>query len=176
MARLKRLDIGDGTQTANELLSSLKAGGMFLNIFRGMANSAAVLDGYLKFSGALNQTSLDGKARHAVALAVGQANKCEYCISAHTMLGQKAGLSQQDTVDARHGKAADKKLAGVIALARQVNEKRGAVSDAELQSARDAGLTDGEIAEVVALVALNVLTNYFNNVNQTDVDVPKVAL
>jgi len=37
-------------------------------------------------------------------------------------------------------------------------------------------LTDGEIAEVVANVALNIFTNYFNfnHVTQTDLDFPKV--
>ena len=39
-----------------------------------------------------------------------------------------------------------------------------------------AGLDDGEIAEVVANVAINILTNYFNNANQTEVDLPKVAV
>jgi alkylhydroperoxidase family enzyme len=54
--------------------------------------------------------------------------------------------------------------------------RRGQVSDATLSAARAAGLDDGEIVEVVAHVALNVFTNYLNNVAQTEVDFPVVAL
>lgn len=53
---------------------------------------------------------------------------------------------------------------------------RGQISDGELAAARDAGLSDAQIAEVVAAVALNVLTNYFNNLAGTEIDFPRVAL
>lgn len=158
------------------MMSELEKGGMLLNIFRGMANSAAVLDAYLKFSGAMGNTKLDGKTRHAIALAVGQANRCEYCVSAHTLLGGKVGLDAESAKQARQGKASDPKTAAAVTLALAINEKRGNVSDADLAAARAAGLDDGEIAEVVALVALNVFTNYFNLVNESEVDLPKVSL
>jgi AhpD family alkylhydroperoxidase len=176
MPRLKRLELGQGTPEANELMSQLDKAGMLLNIFRGMANSAAVLDGYLKFSGALGNTKLDGKTRHAIALAIGQANQCEYCVSAHTLLGGKVGLDADAAKQARQGKSSDAKTAAAVKLALALNEKRGKVSDGDVAAARSGGLDDGEIAEVVALVALNVFTNYFNHVNATDVDLPKVSL
>jgi alkylhydroperoxidase family enzyme len=37
-----------------------------------------------------------------------------------------------------------------------------------------AGYTDGEIGEIVGHVALNVLTNYFNNTAKTEIDFPVV--
>jgi len=40
---------------------------------------------------------------------------------------------------------------------------------------RQAGLSDGEIAEVVAHVALNVFTNYFNKAAEVDIDFPRVS-
>jgi hypothetical protein len=39
---------------------------------------------------------------------------------------------------------------------------------------RNAGFDDGAIGEVVAHVALNVFTNYFNNVSRPVVDFPVV--
>jgi hypothetical protein len=48
------------------------------------------------------------------------------------------------------------------------------LSDAEFQSARAAGLSDAEIVETVANVALNILTNYLNHVARTVVDFPAV--
>jgi alkylhydroperoxidase family enzyme len=61
-------------------------------------------------------------------------------------------------------------------LASEILESRGNVTDAELAAARQAGITDGEIAEVVAHVALNVLTNYFNVLARTEVDFPLVSV
>jgi hypothetical protein len=54
--------------------------------------------------------------------------------------------------------------------------KGSKIDDVDLQSVHDAGLTDGEITEVIANVALNVLINYFNHVAQTEIDFPKVEL
>lgn len=60
----------------------------------------------------------------------------------------------------------------LIRFAVQLLETRGKVSDATLAELREAGFDDGAIAEVVAYVALDVFTNYFNNVAQTDLDFP----
>jgi alkylhydroperoxidase family enzyme len=56
-----------------------------------------------------------------------------------------------------------------------VNE-RGRISDETLASARSAGLSDAEIIEIVANVALNVLTNFANNLAETEIDFPVVEL
>ena len=176
MPRLQSLEATQGEPKAQEMMKQLASQKMLLNIFRGMANSPAVLDGYLKFSSALNAGKLDEKTRHAIALAVGQSNRCEYCLSAHTMLGKKAGLDDAAVRGSRLGHVADPKLNAAVGLARQLVDSKGAVSDVQVTAARAAGLSDGEIAEVVAHVGLNVFTNYFNNLNHTDVDLPKVSL
>ena len=61
-------------------------------------------------------------------------------------------------------------------LTRQVIDHRGRLTDAQLQAARQAGLADAAIVEVVANVALMTLTNYLNNLAETDVDFPPVAV
>ena len=48
-------------------------------------------------------------------------------------------------------------------------------SDSALENVRKAGYSDGEITEIVANVALNIFTNYFNHVAQTEVDFPRVS-
>lgn len=52
----------------------------------------------------------------------------------------------------------------------------GRATDADVQTVKAAGFTDGEIGEIVANVALNVFTNYFNETAQTDIDFPRVEL
>lgn len=176
MPRLKRLEKGQGNPQANELMNDLDGKKKLLNIFRSMANSPAVLDSYLKFSGAMGSAKLDVKAREAVALAVSQANRCEYCLSAHTAIGKGAGLDDASIKDARLGRSKDRKTQAAVTLARAIVEKRGNVNDQDVKSARDAGLDDGELAEVVGTVVQTLFTNYFNHMNQTEVDFPKVAV
>jgi len=176
MPRLKSLEKSQASPKSQAMMSELESKKMLLNIFRGMANSPAVLDGFLKFSGALQQGKLDPKFRHAIALAVAQTNGCSYCLAAHTMLGKGAGLDDAAIRDARMGRSADKKMNAAVSLARQVLAGHGNVSDADATAARSAGLDDGDIAEVIANVALNVFTNYFNNFNQSEVDFPKVPV
>jgi AhpD family alkylhydroperoxidase len=176
MSRLKNLQKSEAGPKSQQIMGELESKGMLLNIFRSMANSSAVLDSFLKFSGALSQGRLDGKTRHAIALVVGQANKCEYCLAAHTALGKQAGLDDTGVRDARLGKSADRKINGAVVLAKELVAKQGRVSDADLSNARAAGLDDGDIAEVVANVGLNLFTNYFNHLNQTEVDLPKVPV
>lgn len=176
MPRLNRLDPTQGDPQAQQMMAQLEGQKMLLNIFRGMANSPAVLDAYLKFSGALKAGKLSEQTRHAIALAVGQANRCDYCLAAHTHLGKRAGLDDAAIRAARLGHATDPKTNAAVGLAKQLVEQRGNVSDASLAAAKAAGLSDGDVAEVVANVALNLFTNYFNHVNQTDVDLPKVPV
>ena len=63
-----------------------------------------------------------------------------------------------------------------LTFARELLEKRGQVPPSSIQALRDQGFTDGEIAEIVAHVALNIFTNYFNIALDVDVDFPRVAL
>lgn len=147
--------------------------GVVPNMMATMAQSHAALDAYLAFSGALSKGVLDAKAREQIALAVGQANQCDYCLAAHGAIGTMVGLKQDEIVGARLGKASDPKRAAILGLATRIVETRGNLRDADVAAARAAGVSDGELAEVVANVALNIYTNYFNHIAGTEVDFPK---
>jgi len=56
-------------------------------------------------------------------------------------------------------------------LPREVALTRGKVSDCALDAVRAAGFTDGQILEIVGVVVLFTMSNYFNNVMKTDIDV-----
>ena len=175
MSRIHSINPESATGKAKELLGAVKAKlGLVPNMTRAMANAPAVLDGYLSFSGALGQgTSLTAKQREQIALAVGQANECDYCLAAHSTIGKMVGLSAEQILDSRRGTAVDPKSEAVISLARKLVAERGRVSNADLAEARAAGLDDAAIAEIVANTALNIFTNYFNHVTETEIDFPK---
>ena len=174
MSRIPTVNPEQATGKALELLSGVQAKlGMTPNLMRAMANSPAVLDGYLQFSGALGRGELSAKTREQIALAVAQANSCDYCLSAHSAIGKTVGLTTEQVRDARQGAAVDSKSNAILKVTTQLVEQRGLVSDSDLSAARNAGVTDAEITEIVANTALNLFTNYFNHVAETEVDFPK---
>jgi uncharacterized peroxidase-related enzyme len=174
MSRIHQIAPEAASDRARSLLDAVKSKlGIVPNMTRAMANSPAVLDGYLQFSGALSKGSLPARLREQLSLAVAQANGCEYCLAAHSTIGKMVGLTTEQIRDSRLGTAVDPRADALIRFALEVVQTRGRVSDATLAEVREAGFDDGVLAEVVAHVALDVFTNYFNNVAQTDVDFPK---
>ena len=157
------------------LLEAVKAQlGMAPNLMQTMAHSPAVLDSYLKFSGTLAEGVLSKQNREQIALTVGEANQCGYCLAAHATLGKMAGLNPEQITENRAGTDADPATAALLKFSRKILEKKGFVSDQDVQDVRNAGHDDAAIAEVVANVALNIFTNYFNHVADTAIDFPEV--
>lgn len=150
--------------------------GMLPNLFATLAQAPTVLKGYLGLAETLGGGRLTPAQREIIALAVGQANACQYCLSAHILLAQGAGLDSNDIVLARSGNAATGLDAALAGLARKLTEQRGKLDSSDLEAYRHAGVDDGLMLEVVAAVALNTLTNYVNHVAGTEVDFPAVQL
>lgn len=177
MSRVTAVDPKQATGKAKELLDGVQAKiGMTPNLMRGLANSPAALKAYLDFSGSLAGGLLTPKLREQIALTVGTANGCEYCVSAHTAIGKGAGLNSDELAAARNASSDDAKSNAALKFARSVMETKGNVKDAELKELKAAGYSEGEIVEIVAHVGLNIFTNYFNHVAQTEIDFPKVSL
>lgn len=149
--------------------------GLIPNMTRSMAQSPAVLEGYMSLSGALSKGSLGKRLGEELALSVADANRCDYCASAHTVLGKLAGLSDTQIRAALNGSAQEAKDAAALKFAKVIVEKRGRISADDFKAVTDAGFTPGEAGEIVAHVALNVFTNYFNNVAMTEIDFPRVT-
>jgi uncharacterized peroxidase-related enzyme len=177
MPRINAVDFASATGKAKELLEAVKAKlGIIPAMTRTMVNSPAVLESYLSFSGALSQGALDAKLREQIAITVAQANGCEYCLSAHTTIGKMFGVSENELQASRQARSSDAKTEAALRFAQSVVAQRGRVTDADFAAVRQAGYTDGEIAEIIANIALNVFTNYFNNAAQVEVDFPKVSV
>jgi uncharacterized peroxidase-related enzyme len=175
MNRITQLDPATATGKAKQLFDGAQAKlGIVPNLFRVFGNSPAALEGYLNFSGALAGGVLDAKVREQIALAVAEINDCTYCRSAHAYIGGLVGLSEREINDARKVVATDERTEAILNLARSIVVQRGELSECEFKAARVAKLTDAEIVETTANVALNILTNYVNHVAQTVVDFPEV--
>jgi uncharacterized peroxidase-related enzyme len=150
--------------------------GVIPNLMKVVGNSPAALEGYLSLSGALGKGTLGAKTGERIALAVAELNGCNYCLSAHSYLA--ANLAKLDAAEIeanRRGSSDDAKAAAAVLFATQVVKARGHVVDADVAAVKAAGFSQGEIIEIVVHVALNTLTNYVNEVAQTEIDFPVAA-
>jgi len=172
--RIHPIDPQHVTAKTRRLLRQVRAKlGFVPNLFRVLANGPVALEGYLNFIGALAGGTLDQRIREQIGLAVAETNLCGYCLSAHAFLGQRAGLTPDEIANAIHASAADPKTDASLKLARNIVVQRSEISDSDLQRARAAGLSDGEIIETVANVALNIFMNYVSHAARLAIDFPQ---
>lgn len=160
---------------AAETLGAIKQKlGVVPNIFATFAHSPAVLNAYLGFSDALGQAKLPADVREQIALAVAGENQCDYCASAHTMMAKGAGVSADEAARNLQGQASDPRTQAILRFSRLVVEERGLVDPQELQTLRNAGVSEQEIVEIIATISINIFTNYFNHIVDTEIDFPRI--
>src|SRR5437764_831811 len=146
------------------------------NMMATFAASPIAFNAWAALLGSLSK-ALDVKTRDSIGLAVSEVNGCDYCLTVHSFTADHmAKLPADEIILARKGHASDPKRDAAVQFARKVIETRGKISDADLKAVRDAGYTDANVMEIVALVATYSLTNLFNTVFDPDKDFPAVTL
>ena len=176
---MNRITIPTADQTPAASLPLLdgvkKQLGVVPNLMKLVGNSPAALEGYLSLNTALGKGMIDAKTRERIALAIAEINGCSYCLSAHTYLGKNvAKLDDGEILANRNGNSSDPKAAAAVHFAVRMALERGHVADADISAVKAAGYSNAEIVEIVLHVALNTLTNYVNEVAQTEIDFPQV--
>ena len=150
--------------------------GMVPNFLKVLANSPAALKAFLGLHEISNQGSLEPPTRERIALALAQQNACDYCLSAHTALGRKAGLSNTEIEANRAGSSEDDKAAAAVKFAVALAEHSGEVTTAEILAVRNAGYDDAEIVEIITHVGLNILSNIIGKASRVEIDFPTVEM
>src|ERR1043165_4821363 len=140
------------------------------NMMATFAASPVAFNSWAALLGSLSK-ALDVKTRDSIGLVVSEVNGCNYCLTVHSFTAEQPA---DEIILARKGHATDPKREAAVQFARKVTETRGKVSDADVKAARDAGYTDANVMEIVALVAMYSLTNFFNNVFDPEKDYPAV--
>jgi uncharacterized peroxidase-related enzyme len=159
------------------LLDAIKGKfGMVPNFLAILAQSPDALKAFLGLHEIAESGSLDPQTRERIALVVAQGNACEYCVSAHTAIGRKAGLTGSEIEANRAGTSQDAKAAAAVAFAQALNSNLGEVTQAEFDAVREAGYGDAEIVEIITHVGMNILTNLIGKASRVDIDFPKVSL
>lgn len=177
LPRIKALSDNQAHDDSKKIFIAVKSAiGMVPNLHRTLAHAPAALAAYNSMARELAGSALDRKLRESIALATAGRNRCEYCASAHTAIGKKMGLEQEEITRNLYSNSDDPKTAAMLSFVTELIDNRNAVSDAVLNSVRDAGFSEQEIVEITAHVAMNLFTNMFNILAQTEIDFPVVEL
>lgn len=172
MKNLETLTAEQAPETSQKIFASLKQKiGMVPNIYATIGNSGKALQATLGIGENLSGGEFSAKEAE-VALAVAQANSCDYCLAAHTAVGKSLGLTEEDTVNVRSGNIEDKKLHALSVLASSITATRGNPDQSQIDAFFTAGYSKAALAELIVYVALNTITNYTNHIAGTTIDFP----
>ncbi len=177
MSRITVINQENASAEQKELLDAIESQlGMVPNFLKVLANSPTALRAFLGLHTIAGEGSLDAQTRERIALALAQQNACQYCVSAHTAIGRKAGLNGSEIEANRNGTSQDGKAAAAVKFAVALAKHSGEVTTAEILAVRNAGYSDADIVEIITHVGMNILTNIVGKASQVEIDFPKVEL
>jgi uncharacterized peroxidase-related enzyme len=177
MPRITPITKDKAPQASQPMLEGIeKKLGRVPNLLGTLAVAPAGLATYLKLGEALGHASLDAKVREQLAVAIAKESGCEYCASAHTAIGKMHGVDGAELAKNLEGKASDPKVQAAIDFALAIVAERGWVNEAQYAAAKNAGLNDAELIEILAITVTNLFTNYANHLFQTVNDFPRVEV
>ncbi|WP_329012528.1 carboxymuconolactone decarboxylase family protein [Streptomyces sp. NBC_00690] len=163
MPRLPRLTPDTAVGASRDLLAELVSRhGQIGDMVSTMAHSPAVLGGYLQLSRAMGRAKLNRTISERISIAVQVLQGCGLCLDAHVSAARSMGVGEEEIERARSGTSADPAIAAIIALALQIYREPTSITDEQVIALREYGYSDRAIADVVGVVALNILTGAFN--------------
>ncbi|MDX1738031.1 MAG: peroxidase-related enzyme [Alphaproteobacteria bacterium] len=177
MSRIATVTTETASAEQKELLDAIQSKlGMVPNFLAILAQSPDALKAFLGLHSIAENGSLNAQTRERIALAIAEGNSCEYCLSAHTAIGKKAGLTETEIQANRAGTSQDARAAAAVEFSKALNDHLGDVTQAEFNAVRAAGYSDADIVEMITHVGMNILTNLIGKATRVDIDFPKVSL
>lgn len=173
MPRLKITTAGEAQGEVKSIYDAVQGKfGMIPNLIQALGTSPVALKAYVTLDAIISGGALSPAEREIVRLVVSQVNQCDYCLAAHTLVGQAAGLSREELLAVRRGESGNPRYAALAAFTKSVVERKGFVTEAELEDLRTAGYQDSDVGEIVAIIAQKTISNYFNHIHETELDFP----
>jgi len=147
--------------------------GMIPNMYSGMANNPALLEGYVSAYNSFRANSgFTPQEQEVVFLSVAFENNCEYCMAAHSFVGDNMTNVPVEVTNAIRNNTLipDDKLKALSSFARVITVKRGLPSETDIDAFLASGYTENHILGVIAGVGVETMSNYFNHIFNTSVD------
>jgi AhpD family alkylhydroperoxidase len=161
----------EGSKSALEQLQ--QAFGVLPNIAATIANSPKLINSLVGIFQQVHSSGLTEQENQIVLLTDAVTNSSAYAIAFHTALALQAGVNSEEINAIReHHVPSDMRFAALSTLARTLIEKRGHLSEQELDSFLAAGFTKEQVLEVIAIVAASTITNYAGTIANPPLEAP----
>ena len=153
------------------LTGAKEAFGFEVNLLGNMAESPAILEGYLTLAGIFNKANFSETERQIITMTNNRLNGCTYCMAAHSTVAKMKEVDEGVIEALRNGtEITDPKLEALRAFTVVINETRGWPESADIERFLAAGYTKQNILEVILGTSLKVMSNYTNHIAQTPID------
>tara|TARA_R110002096_G_scaffold319035_1_gene513303 strand:- start:248 stop:820 length:573 start_codon:yes stop_codon:yes gene_type:complete len=155
------------------LQTTQKKLGLIPNMYLGMANNTALLNGYVSAYNSFRANSgFSPQEQEVIFLSIAFENGCEYCMAAHSFVGDnmtkvpvEVTNAIRDNVEIPH-----EKFKALSLFSRAITLKRGLPSETDINDFIRAGYNENHILGVIAGVGIKTMSNYFNHIFNTPVD------
>ncbi len=165
-------------EASKPLMEQVEKGfGFVPNIFKVFAESPAAAEAYMTLNGILrNKTAFTTQEQEVLLLAISEKNGCGYCVAAHTGSAERAQVDDAVIEALRGGQPLpDQKLNALATFACALIEKKGWVSDDDIQAFLDAGYTRQHVLDALVALSMKTISNYTNHIVDTPLDEPLQA-
>ena len=137
--------------------------GFIPDLNRLLAISPKTLKNYLGLGSALGGGTLSAELREEIALLVSNHCGCDDRLSVQYERISAPAATRSDRAPGREASRPDTHAGNTLSFAMNVAKRQGHVDRAEVEKLREIGFSEGEIAEIVAVVAVNLFTNFFKH-------------
>ncbi len=164
---------GSGDAERDEALAEISKmfGGLVPNFHKVLATSKAVVIAFEAMRRSLQKTKLRAIEREIVSVEVSRRTKCHYCMSAHSNFARLMKMRPDDIRAMRDGRPmSDPRHALVQRAAKRLWDTQGRLSADEIKDFNTAGLSDGELIEIIAVIGWYVTSTLTNNLARTAID------
>lgn len=164
-----RTEVSENNQILFDTLS--KNIGFVPNLYAYFAKNDTALGDYLDLQN--RKSTLKAKEKEVVNLVTSQINGCLYCQSAHTVIAQMNGFSQEQILEIRQGFASfDAKIDALAKLTASIVENRGKASQNTKDAFFSAGYSEANLLDVLMLIGDKSISNYIHNLANFPIDFP----
>lgn len=147
--------------------------GFIPNMYHGMAGNTSLIDGYTSVYNSFRENSgFSPVEQEVILLSVSYVNYCEYCMAAHSFIGDKMTKVPTEITNAlREGATLpEAKLNALSHLTKIMTENRGRVSQEQVEEFFNAGYDESHLLGIITGISVKTMSNYSNHITQPDLD------
>ena len=145
--------------------------GFIPNVMATMANSPVLLNGFVGSFGSFHGGSLNECEKQILLLTNAVTIKCPWTVAAHSTFAIEDGVAESEIKAIRDGKLPqDRKYAALSALTKALLEKRGNVTEADIEKFTSAGYSKVQILEVITGVGISTMAATTTNMAGTPIE------